>query len=96
MTDYLVVAGISNKTIKQLEDYDGLLFSLQSNKDEVIAICNYLRRIGIKDIDAIMLYKPYMFLETESSINYYFSKFNLEDIVNKINEDYENIDLLYE
>ena len=96
MTDYLVVAGFSKDTIKKLENYDGILFSLESNKDEVIGICNYLRRIGIKDIDSIILYRPYMFLETESSINYFFNKFNLEDIVNKINDDYSNVDLLFE
>ena len=50
----------------------------------------------MKDIDSIILYRPYMFLETESSINYFFNKFNLEEMVSKINEDTENIDLLFE
>ena len=35
-----------------------------------------------------------MFLETESSVNYYFSNSKIDDIVNKINEDYTNIDLI--
>lgn len=96
MADFLVVAGISNDTIKKLKEISGLMFSLESNKDEVIGICNYLRRIGIKDIDSIILYRPYMFLETVSSINYFFNKFNLEEMVSKINEDTENIDLLFE
>ena len=28
-----------------------------------------------------------MFLETESSVSYYFSKFNIEEIVNKVKND---------
>ena len=96
MIDFLVVAGISIDTINEIKKDNNLLFGLTSNKDEVIAICNYLRRIGIRDIDSLLLNKPNMFLETESSVSYYFSKFNIEEIVNKINEDIENIDLLFE
>lgn len=94
MTDFLVISGISVDTINILKDNDNLLFELYSNKEEVISICNYLRKIGIKDIDNILLYKPTMFLETESSVNYYFSNSKIDDIVNKINEDYTNIDLI--
>lgn len=94
MTDFLVISGISVDTINILKDNDNLLFELYSNKEEVISICNYLRKKGIKDIDNILLYKPTMFLETESSVNYYFSNSKIDDIVNKINEDYTNIDLI--
>ena len=94
MTDFLVVAGISIDTIDEIKKNNNLLFELYSNKEEVIAICNYLRKIGVNNIDDIIIYRPDMFLETESSVNYYFSKFEIKDIVNKINEDYLNIDLV--
>ena len=35
-----------------------------------------------------------MFLETESSISYCFGKFDIKDIVNKVNDDILNIDLV--
>ena len=65
------------------------------NNDEEKLSKEYFLK-NIKDIDSIILYRPYMFLETESSINYFFNKFNLEEIVNKINDDYSNVDLLFE
>ena len=94
MTDFLVIAGISIDTINDLKENKDLLFELYSNKSEFIAICNYLRKIGIKDIDGLVLYKPYMFLETESSISYCFGKFDIKDIVNNVNDDILNIDLV--
>ena len=94
MTDFLVVAGISIDTINELKDNNNILFELHSNKSEVIAICNYLRKIGIKDLDGLLLYKPDMFLETESSISYCFSRVDIDDMVSKINEDVENINLV--
>ena len=54
MIDFLVVAGISIDTINEIKKDNNLLFGLTSNKDEVIAICNYLRRIGIRDIDSLL------------------------------------------
>ena len=96
MTDFLVVSGISLETINKLKDRDSLLFSLYSNKDEFIQITNYLRLIGIKNIEDILIYNPQIFLETKDNLVYSFSKYDIKEMVDKINNDYTNIDIICE
>jgi hypothetical protein len=96
MTDFLVVSGISLNTINQLKKNENLLSDLYDNKDEFINITNYLRMIGIKNIEEVLIYKPELFLESKDNLIYSLSQFDLPTIVNMINEDCTNIDLVYE
>ena len=73
-----------------------ILYNLNCNMKNVLEIINYLRSIGIINIKDLIIYKTDLFLDNKDDIINLFSKFNIDDIVNKINNNYEVIDELYD
>lgn len=73
-----------------------ILYNLNCNMKNILEIINYLRSIGIINIKDLIIYKTDIFLDNKDNIVNLFSKFNINDIVNKINNNYEVIDELYD
>ena len=73
-----------------------ILYNLNCNMKNVLEIINYLRSIGIINIKDLIIYKTDLFLDNKDDIINLFSKFNIDDIVNKINNNYVVIDELYD
>lgn len=96
MIDKLIECGIKESTINKIKEIDFLKYNLEVNLDESINIINYLKEINIKDIDDIFLYVPDLFLKTKEEVEELFNKKDLNKLVDLINENYINIDLLFD
>ena len=92
----LLDCGINKNTIKHIKENPSLEYTLSINIKDVIDIINYLKELNIKDIDNILLYNPDLFIETKKDIEERFNKKDISNLVDLINNDYQNIDLLYE
>jgi hypothetical protein len=88
--------GISKDTIKHIKENPSLEYTLTCNIKDVTEIINYLKELNIKDIDNILLYNPDLFIETKKDIEDRFNNKDIDKLVESINDNYENIDLLYE
>lgn len=95
MIDFLIISGIKKETIDEINKNTSHAFNLNCNKDECVEIIKFLKLIGINNIDDLLLYKTKLFYKTKEEISYLFSKHNTSQLVDQINEDFENIELLF-
>ncbi len=93
--NYLMNLGFSeeiiNKIIKQ--NGDAIIPSFECNKDNIVNIINYLKYIGIRNIDQLLVYEVDLFLKDYEEIK---KKIRVEDFetIYNINNDWiyvENI-----
>ena len=96
MMDFLIICGIKKDTVKKIMQNPSNAFDLEANKDECIKIILYLKLIGITNLDSLILYRQHIFLKTKEEITRLFEGRDVKTLVLKINDDYENIDLLFE
>lgn len=98
MIDFLKNYGISDKTIEELKrtQSPSFLFDLNCNEEECVKIINYLREIGINNIDELLLYESEIFFKTKKNVEIAFLNCDKEELVELINEDASNIEELYD
>ena len=97
MIDFLKECIISSYTINKLsKKYPSQLFNLNCNKRDCIKIIEYLRSIGINNIEDLLVNKIELFYETKEDVERMFLKHNVSELVDKINNDYNEIDILFE
>ena len=86
--DFLKKVDINDDTIKKLNEEleDFTLSNLKSNEQNCLGIILYLKKIGIKNIDDLLIYKTDWFLYTTKR---FIDKFNKrkDELINKINND---------
>ena len=90
MLNFLKDCGISDDVVKDLEyTYSPEnIYNLDSNEFEVIKIIEYFRKIGIEYIDELLVHNLEIFL---CKFNYIVDKFNryeIDQVVKMINDDY--------
>ena len=73
---------------------DIVINDLIYNKDNVVLILDYLKELGIKDIDDILILKIDFFFRDIDDIKKHFERYDKDVIVNLINEDISNLDLV--
>ncbi len=73
---------------------DIVINDLIYNRDNVILILDYLKELGIKDIDDILILKIDFFFRDIDDIKKHFERYDKDVIVNLINEDISNLDLV--
>lgn len=96
MIDFLVISGIKIDTINKLSQNPSDVFDLSANKEECVKIITFLKLIGIKNVDELLLNSLGLFFKTKEEVINLFSKHNVEELVNSINEDPNNIDILFQ
>lgn len=96
MIDFLIVSGIKKQTIDKLKENPANVYDLSVNKEECIKIITYLKLIGIKNIDELLLSYLGLFFKTKEEVSQMFIEKDLNKMVELINEDLSNIDLLLE
>ena len=96
MIDFLIVSGIRKQTIDKLKENPANVYDLSVNKEECIKIITYLKLIGIKNIDELLLSYLGLFFKTKEEVSQMFIEKDLNKMVELINEDLSNIDLLLE
>jgi len=97
MVDFLKKANISDEVISKMkEEYsDSTLFDLSCNEDDCLKIINYLKELGINNIDDLLLYEIEVFKLKFNDLVKKLSKFNIPLFVNIINEEYVSIENLF-
>ena len=96
MIEFLKHYGINENTINKLSLNPNTIFNINANKKDFIEIITLLKELGIKNIDEIMLYNLGLFFNTKEEVQEMFNKHNSNELVVSINEDFTNIDKLYE
>jgi len=98
MIDFLKKANISDIfNSKMKEEYsDSTLFDLSCNEEDCLKIINYLKEIGILNINDLLIYRIDVFKLSLEELVKKFSKFNIPLFVNLINDDFVAIDNIFE
>ena len=98
MIDFLKDANITDDTIIEImkNNNEASLFNLSCNDEDAIQIINYMRGIGITNIDELLIYRIDIFFITFEQFIKRLSKFNDPILVNLINDNYANIDIINE
>ena len=95
MINKLLECGIKEDTINKLKDNE-LDYLFEVNINNSIDIINYLKSINITNIDELLLSIPDLFFKPKEIVEDLFNKKNINELVNLINDDYSNIDLLFD
>lgn len=96
MIDFLLISGVKKQTLDKLKENQSNVYDLSVNKEECVKIITYLKLIGIKVIDELLLNSLGLFFKTKEEVTQLFIKHDLNKIVELINMDSSNIDLLFE
>lgn len=98
MIDFLKDANITDDTIIEImkNNNEASLFNLSCNDEDAIQTINYMRGIGITNIDELLIYRIDIFFITFEQFIKRLSKFNVPILVNLINDNYANIDIINE
>lgn len=90
MLDFLKELNISEQTINELYNLyeDTNLYGVFSNKISCSKIINYMREIGITNIEEILLNKIDIFKMTYQTFLNTISRYEIPSLVKLINEDY--------
>ena len=97
MIDYISLAGISDELKDKMIDilgYDSVL-NLACNYELVKNNISLFKQLGILDIESLLLNKDYIFLKETRDIFDGFNKFNISEIIDLINNDYDAIDVVF-
>lgn len=97
MIDFLKEYNIKEEIIEEMKKNNSpsLMFDLNCNEEECGKIINFLKSIGIENIDMLLLYELELFFKNKKSIELAFSKFNIQEFVEQINQDYTEIKKIY-
>ena len=94
--DFLLEEGFSKELIKKMiSRYDESVIDMFILEQEnVIDVIHYFQRIGIKQIDVLLLSRIELFTKDINDIKDVFLKHNIKQIVDQINEDINMIDFI--
>ena len=86
--EYLENLGISNEFIEELREStpNQLLEMLEHNKKLVSANIQFLKDLGIDKYPEILIRYPDMFLMDNSNFKDVFAKYEVDDLIEKINK----------
>ncbi len=75
--------------------YASDVFNLNCNQDECLKIIKYLQELGINNITELIVNRLEIFLDTLEKIKELIPSNINKDLIKNINDDYINIDYLY-
>lgn len=89
MIDFLKEYGINESVINDITNTysKSVLFNLSCNEYEIEKIINYLKTIGIKDVNEVLSNNLNLFFQTSNDIQKTFSKYDIKKLVEYINYD---------
>jgi len=98
MIDFLKEIEIEEEIINEIKKYnnDASIFDLSCNEEDCLKIINYLKEIGILNINDLLIYRIDVFKLSLEELVKKFSKFNIPLFVNLINDDFVTIDNIFE
>ena len=93
---FLLDKGISQEVIDKLRiKYDeSILDIVDLEEGNVVEVIDYLKSIGVKDIETLLIYNISIFTTEVDEIKAAFEKQNIPAFVDEINDDITIIDML--
>ena len=93
--NYLINLGINDKTINEIIEKNGeaIIPTFECNQEKITDIINYLKYVGIKNIDDLLIYEVDFFLKDLEEVKKKIRVENFETIY-KINSDWMYIEEL--
>ena len=87
--EFLLEEGLSPKLISDLEEKndEGVIDLIKRECENIKDVIRYLKSIGITKIDELLLAYIELFLKDVEVVKSTFEKYNIEEVVQKINED---------
>ena len=94
MLDFLKEADISDATIDYILNNfsNNDLMSLVDNEEECLKTISLLRKLGIENIEDLLMYESYVFMKLSNRVLEEMSKYDISQIVLEINDDYSYIE----
>ncbi len=91
--NYLIDLGVSKETLNKIIEVNGttIILSIECNEESITNIINYLKYIGIKNIDDLLIYEIDFFLNKFEDVKKKLRMENVQDIYN-INRDFTYIE----
>lgn len=71
---------------------ESILEEFELNRDNVLKVIDYLKDIGIEEVDELIRYRIELFTQDIDNVIKAFNTDNMGDLVESINEDITNID----
>ena len=99
MLQFLKDMGISDITILKMinNNSEDILYDLECDQVNCLEVIKYLQELNIKVIDDLLINEIGMFFKTKEYLVNKFSKYNISEIVDDINDDYIAIEsVLYD
>ena len=99
MLQFLKDIGISDITILKMinNNSEDILYDLECDQVNCLEVIKYLQELNIQVIDDLLINDIGMFFKTKEYLANKFSKFNISEIVDDINDDYIAIEsVLYD
>ena len=90
MLQFLKDMGISDITILKMinNNSEDILYDLECDQVNCLEVIKYLQELNIQVIDDLLINEIGMFFKTKEYLANKFSKFNISEIVDDINDDY--------
>lgn len=97
MIDFLKDCNVDDDTLEEMyKKYSTELFDLNCNKREIVKIIEYLRNLGITNVSDLLVYETGLFYKSLNWIENKFSSIDTVDLVSKINDNYEEIEIIFD
>ena len=96
MLSFLKEASISDDTIEEILTnfpYD-IVIALDNNKKECLKIIELFKKIGITNIEDLLIYESYIFLKSYNRITDKLANCVVSKFVEEVNDDYAYIEKL--
>lgn len=90
MLDFLKEGNIKDETIKYIDDNfsNNDIMALCDNREECLKIISMLDKIGIINVDDLLINETYIFLKLANRVYDKLIKYDIVSVVNEVNEDY--------
>lgn len=96
--DFLYKYGLNDDDIKEITERNGeaIIKNISLNKDNVIAVIDYLLEVGINQnvIKDLFVQQIGMFFRTKDEIADVFDEYEIESIIKSLNYDVNTVDLI--
>ena len=91
--DFLLNCGISEDILRKVEVNNSkqTILDAEWNMERVVSSIDYLSRIGIKQINKILINSFDIVFRAEKNLKEKFEKIGTKELVDKINKDIKNI-----
>ena len=98
MFDFLKNVGISDEVITEIikNNSNSTVDNLVINSDNCLKVITYLREIGIRNIEELLIYRIDLFIQRFSRVKERIEKVNISELVKLVNDDCFSIDMIYD